>query len=92
MRRMATGVREKSISKAIAFAALAIAAASSTPSFARVIHRDPTASKHATAAEEETPAVPLTAIHVLGDRPAPFAVDAVGDLRLVHRGASRRPI
>jgi len=73
---MAMGVRGKSMSKAIAFAALAIAAASSTPSFARVIHRHPTASKHATAAEEEAPAVPLTAIHVLGDRPAPFALDA----------------
>ncbi|HEY9158971.1 D-alanyl-D-alanine carboxypeptidase family protein [Candidatus Binatus sp.] len=66
-------MRKKSISKAIAFAAIAIAAASSTPSFARVIHRHPTASKHA---EEQAPAVPLTAIHVLGDRPAPFALDA----------------
>lgn len=66
-------MREKSISKAVAFAVIAIAAASSTPSFARVIHRHPTASKHA---EEPTPAVPLTAIHVLGDRPAPFALDA----------------
>src|SRR5208282_5357735 len=70
------GVREKSISKAIAFAALAILAAGSNPSFARVIHRYPTASKRATAADEEAPAVPLTAIHVLGDRPAPFALDA----------------
>jgi len=73
---MTTGVRGKSISTAIAFAAIAIAAASSTPSFARVIHRHPTASKRAAAAQEEAPAVALTAIHVLGDRPAPFALDA----------------
>jgi len=70
---MRTGVREKSILKTIAVAAIAILAASSTPSFARVIHRHPTAPKHA---PEEAPAVPLTAIHVLGDRPAPFALDA----------------
>jgi D-alanyl-D-alanine carboxypeptidase (penicillin-binding protein 5/6) len=37
-----------------------------------VIHRHPTASK----ALPEAPAVPLTSIHVLGDRPAPFALDA----------------
>ena len=70
---MGTGVRKKSISKAIAFAAIAVLAAS--PSFARVIHRNPVASKHATATEE-APAVPLSAIRVLGDRPAPFALDA----------------
>ena len=68
------GVREKSRSKIIALAAFAIAAASSTPSLARVIHRHPVESEHAAA--EEAPAVPLSAIHVLGDRPAPFALDA----------------
>jgi len=70
-----TGVRKKSSSMAVAFAALAIAVASSTPSLARVIHRHPTESRR-TAAQEEAPAVPLSAIHVLGDRPAPFALDA----------------
>jgi D-alanyl-D-alanine carboxypeptidase (penicillin-binding protein 5/6) len=69
---MRKGVRKKSISKVIAFAAIAIVAASSTPSFARVIHRHPTEK----AALPEAAAVPLTAIHVLGDRPAPFALDA----------------
>jgi len=72
---MVTGVRKKSSSKTIAFAALAILVASSTPSLARVIHRHPTESRR-TAAQEEAPAVPLSAIHVLGDRPAPFALDA----------------
>src|SRR5208283_1722190 len=76
LRRMTMGVRGKSISKAIALAAIAIAAASSTQSFARVIHRHPVPAKHATAADQEAPAVPLSAIHVLGDRPAPFALDA----------------
>jgi serine-type D-Ala-D-Ala carboxypeptidase (penicillin-binding protein 5/6) len=65
------GVRKKSISKIIFFAAIAILAA--TPSFARVIHRHPVATK---LAPEEAPGVPLSAIHVLGDRPAPFALDA----------------
>src|ERR1700733_10804031 len=70
--RMRKGVRKKSISKVIAFASIAFAAAVSTPCYARVIHRHPTASK----ALPEAPAVPLTSIHVLGDRPAPFALDA----------------
>jgi D-alanyl-D-alanine carboxypeptidase (penicillin-binding protein 5/6) len=68
---MRTGVRKKSISKIIVFAAIAMLTA--TPSFARVIHRHPVPTK---LAPEETPAVPLSAIHVLGDRPAPFALDA----------------
>ena len=66
------GVRKKPISKTIAFAVIAILAASATPSFAKVIHRHPVAPK----VHEEAPAVPLTSIHVLGDRPAPFALDA----------------
>ena len=70
--RMRKGVRKKSISKIVAFASVAIAGAVSTPCYARVIHRHPTASK----ALPEAPAVPLTSIHVLGDRPAPFALDA----------------
>ncbi len=70
--RMRKGVRKKSISKIIAFASIAFAAAVSTPCYARVIHRHPTASK----ALPEAPAVPLTSIHVLGDRPAPFALNA----------------
>ncbi|HSY79652.1 MAG TPA: D-alanyl-D-alanine carboxypeptidase family protein [Verrucomicrobiae bacterium] len=65
-------MRKKSISKIVAFASVAIAGAVSTPCYARVIHRHPTASK----ALPEAPAVPLTSIHVLGDRPAPFALDA----------------
>src|SRR5271155_6173521 len=69
---MRKGVREKSISKIVALAGLAILAAGSSPSFARVIHRHPVAK----AAPVEAPAVPLTSIHVLGDRPAPFALDA----------------
>jgi len=70
--RMRKGVRKKSISKIVAFASVAIASSDSTPCYARVIHRHPTASK----ALPEAPAVPLTSIHVLGDRPAPFALDA----------------
>jgi serine-type D-Ala-D-Ala carboxypeptidase (penicillin-binding protein 5/6) len=71
---MTTGVREKSISKAIAFAAFALSVTTATASFARVIHRHPVA--HPAAARAEAPAVALTSIHVLGDRPAPFALDA----------------
>jgi D-alanyl-D-alanine carboxypeptidase (penicillin-binding protein 5/6) len=67
---MRTGVRNKPISKITAFAAMAILAA--TPCFARVIHRHPVAAQpHADVA-----IVPLSSIHVLGDRPAPFALDA----------------
>jgi len=63
-------VRNKPISKITAFAAIAILAA--TPCFARVIHRHPVAAQpHADVA-----IVPLSSIHVLGDRPAPFALDA----------------
>jgi serine-type D-Ala-D-Ala carboxypeptidase (penicillin-binding protein 5/6) len=68
---MRTGVRKKSISKIILFAAIGILTA--TPSFARVIHRHPVPTK---LAPEEAPGVALSAIHVLGDRPAPFALDA----------------
>ena len=64
-------MRKKSIWKIIAFAAIAIVAAGSTPSFAVVFHRHPVA-KHVV----EAPAIPLSTIHVLGDRPAPFALDA----------------
>jgi len=64
------GVRKKPISKIIASAAIAILAA--TPSFARVIHRHPVAAQ----SHEDVSIVPLTSIHVLGDRPAPFALDA----------------
>jgi serine-type D-Ala-D-Ala carboxypeptidase (penicillin-binding protein 5/6) len=69
---MSMGVREKSKTKVVALAVIAVVAARSTPSFARVIHRHPVAK----AAPVEAPAVPLTSIHVLGDRPAPFALDA----------------
>lgn len=65
-------VREKSISKIVALAVITFLAASSSPSFAVVIHRHPVAKR----APEEAPAVPLNTIHVLGDRPAPFALDA----------------
>jgi D-alanyl-D-alanine carboxypeptidase (penicillin-binding protein 5/6) len=70
-RLMRTGVRKKSISKIIAFAAISILAAGPTPSFAVVIHRHPVV-KHVV----EEPTIPLSSIHVLGDRPAPFALDA----------------
>jgi D-alanyl-D-alanine carboxypeptidase (penicillin-binding protein 5/6) len=66
------GVRIKPISKTIALAVVAILAGSSTSSFAKVIHRHPVAPK----VHEEAPAVPLSSIHVLGNRPAPFALDA----------------
>ncbi len=66
------GVRIKPISKIIAFAVITILAASSTSSFAKVIHRHPVAPK----VHEDVTAVPLSSIHVLGDRPAPFALDA----------------
>jgi D-alanyl-D-alanine carboxypeptidase (penicillin-binding protein 5/6) len=69
---MRTGVRKKPNSKIVAFATIAILAASFTPSFAKVIHRHPVAPK----AHEDAPAIPLTSIHVLGNRPAPFALDA----------------
>src|SRR5579863_2199232 len=68
---MRTGVRKKSISKIIASAAISILAAGATPSFAVVIHRHPVV-KHVV----EEPTIPLSSIHVLGDRPAPFALDA----------------
>src|SRR6202790_4515881 len=71
-RRMRMGERKKSISTNIAFAVIDFLAASSTPAFAKVIHRHPVAPK----AHEDAPAIPLTSIHVLGDRPAPFALDA----------------
>ena len=64
-------MRKKSISKIIAFAAISILAAGPTPSFAVVIHRHPVV-KHVV----EEPTIPLSSIHVLGDRPAPFALDA----------------
>jgi D-alanyl-D-alanine carboxypeptidase (penicillin-binding protein 5/6) len=66
------GVRIKPISKIIALAVITVLAGSSTSSFAKVIHRHPVAPK----AHEDAPAVPLTSIHVAGDRPAPFALDA----------------
>ena len=65
-------MRKKPNSKIIALATIAILAASFTPSFAKVIHRHPVAPK----AHEDAPAIPLTSIHVLGNRPAPFALDA----------------
>jgi D-alanyl-D-alanine carboxypeptidase (penicillin-binding protein 5/6) len=66
------GVRKKSKSKIIAFVLIAIVVASTAPAFARVVHRHPVAK----AAAQEAPAVPLSEIHVLGNRPAPFALDA----------------
>lgn len=66
-----TGVRYKSIFRSLAFATIAILAAGATPSFAVVFHRHPV--EHHVV---EEPTVPLSAIHVLGDRPAPFALDA----------------
>src|ERR1700722_2591241 len=71
-KRMRMGVRKKSISTSIAFAVIAFLAASATPSFAKVIHRHPVAPK----VHEDVTFVPLTSIHVLGNRPAPFALDA----------------
>ena len=70
---MVRGVRKKSISKVIVFAAVSILAVGSSPCFARVFHRHPVPTK---LAPEENPGVPLSDIHVLGNRPAPFALDA----------------
>src|SRR5271170_6242348 len=70
---MVRGVRKKSKSKIVAFAAIIVVTASSGLSFARVFHRHPVPTKKA---PEENPGVPLSDIHVLGDRPAPFALDA----------------
>jgi serine-type D-Ala-D-Ala carboxypeptidase (penicillin-binding protein 5/6) len=65
------GVAHKSILKALTFSAMAILVAGATPAFAVVFHRHPV-ERHAV----EEPTVPLSSIHVLGDRPAPFALDA----------------
>jgi serine-type D-Ala-D-Ala carboxypeptidase (penicillin-binding protein 5/6) len=70
---MVRGVRKKSISKVIVFAAVSLLAVGSSPCFARVFHRHPVPAK---LAPEENPGVPLSDIHVLGNRPAPFALDA----------------
>src|SRR5579863_2196770 len=71
-RRMRMGVRTKPVSTTIALALIALLASSSTPAFAKVIHRHPVAPKP----HQDVQPVPLSAIHVLGDRPAPFALDA----------------
>jgi D-alanyl-D-alanine carboxypeptidase (penicillin-binding protein 5/6) len=64
------GVREKSMSKVVALAAIAIWIAGISPSAsaAKARRRMP--------AGAEAPIVPLNQIHVFGDRPAPFALDA----------------
>ena len=64
------GVREKSVSKVVAVAAIAIwiAGISASASAAKARLRMPKG--------EEPPAVALSQIHVYGERPAPFALDA----------------
>jgi D-alanyl-D-alanine carboxypeptidase (penicillin-binding protein 5/6) len=64
------GVREKSISKVVAVVAIAIwiAGISASASAAKARRRMPKG--------EEPPAMALNQIHVFGDRPAPFALDA----------------
>lgn len=76
MMRMATGVREKSLSKQkslskmVAVVGIALwIAAPVAPAWAARAHRRAGAS-------EEAPAMALSQIHVYGDRPAPFALDA----------------
>ncbi len=66
------GVRRKSLLPIVAFAVLASWTA---PADAFVKHRHPAAAPKKSTAEEAPP-VPLTGIHVLGDRPAPFALNA----------------
>ena len=65
-------MRIKPISKIVALAVIALLTATSTASFAKVIHRHPVAP----TVHEDVTAVPLSSIHVLGNRPAPFALDA----------------
>src|SRR5258708_31321410 len=69
MMRMAMGVRKKSMSKLVAVVAIAlwIGAPVASATAARA---------HRRAAAEEAPAMALSQIHVYGDRPAPFALDA----------------
>ena len=70
MRTRERGVRQRSLIKTIPLLALAIALAISAPaSAAKGRH-------HGAAAQAEAPAAVLANIHVLGDRPAPFALDA----------------
>ena len=71
---MAKGVRRKSLSKIIAVLAIATFAVWTGHADAFVKHRHPEAAKKST--KEEAAPIPLTGIHVLGDRPAPFALNA----------------
>ena len=71
---MAKGVRRKSLSKIIAVLAIATFAVWTGHADAFVKHRHPEAAKKSPKAEAAP--VPLTGIHVLGDRPAPFALNA----------------
>ena len=66
------GVRKKSLLKIIGVAAIAVWAAGVTAAYAKVFHRHPVERK----AKEDVAAVDLSHIRVLGDRPAPFALDA----------------
>jgi serine-type D-Ala-D-Ala carboxypeptidase (penicillin-binding protein 5/6) len=68
------GVRRKSFLKLFPVVAFALFASQAAPADAFVKHRHPEAAAKKTG--QEAPPVPLTGIHVLGDRPAPFALDA----------------
>jgi D-alanyl-D-alanine carboxypeptidase (penicillin-binding protein 5/6) len=68
--RMATGVREKSLSKAVAIFAIALYIAVSS------ISAGAAAKRLRMPKSAEPPAMALNQIHVFGDRPAPFALDA----------------
>src|SRR5579862_3421974 len=71
MMRMVTGVGKKSASKVVVIAAIALWIASySIPAAAAA------KARRRMPASAEPPAVSLSQIHVLGDRPAPFALDA----------------
>src|ERR1700674_2259467 len=66
----ATGVREKSVLKIVAVLAIAVlVGAGSDPACAA-------GARRRAAARADAPAMDLSHIHVFGDRPAPFALDA----------------
>lgn len=76
MMRMAAGVRRKSaLQFIIAIFGVLLGVAAGGPVHAARPHRS-RAARASAAGPAAAPAVPLAQIHVLGDRPAPFALEA----------------